>query len=119
MSRTEQILSLIPGGTSCDPQMVADELREKMQEMERELEISKQSESLTRIENKQLREEICRLNLDLARQSEQADRHRVALMYERALAYRLAISITLHERDGGHVPQHQASALAAWKAARQ
>ena len=96
--RTDRILALIPGGQSCDPQKVADELREKMQEMERELEISKQSESLTRIENKQLRD---------------------AIQTERSLAYKLAISISMQEFDGGHVPPRQASALAAWEEARQ
>ena len=35
--RTDAILSLIPGGQTCDPQLVADELRPKIAELEREL----------------------------------------------------------------------------------
>ena len=35
--RTDSILLLIPGGQTCDPQIVADELRPKIAELEREL----------------------------------------------------------------------------------
>jgi len=35
--RTDAILALIPGGQTCDPQLVADELRPKIAELEREL----------------------------------------------------------------------------------
>lgn len=56
--RTDNILALIPGGQSCDPQAVADELREKMQELEHDLEISEQTNRQTWIENKELRAAI-------------------------------------------------------------
>ena len=35
--KTDAILSLLPGGQTCDPQLVADELRPKIAELEREI----------------------------------------------------------------------------------
>lgn len=40
------------------------------------------------------------------------------LATEQALADRLARSISRHDFDGGHTPQRQQRALAAWKEAR-
>ena len=34
--RTDEILALLPGGQTCDPQAVADELRPAIAKMERE-----------------------------------------------------------------------------------
>ena len=80
--------------------------------------------------------EICRLNRDLKRQSEQAERHRVALLAERALADRLAnvlediaFGVTIRRKAGGcgqslictpeQLQNYAHRALAAWKEARR
>lgn len=40
--RTDAILALLPGGQSCDPQAVADDLRPEIASLERELEQERQ-----------------------------------------------------------------------------
>ena len=76
--------------------------------------------------------EFCRLNRDLTRQSEQAERHRVALVAERALADRLAEALNESTEGfgdrmsceescqcaGRRIVKVNKEALAAWKASR-
>lgn len=109
--KTDAILALIPGGQTCDPQLVADELRPKIAEMERELAAE--------------RETTQRLYDRLERREGYLCDYKVAYADERALADRLVGAIE-EMRDllylhglGCHAGCDSArEALAAWKASR-
>ena len=69
--RTDAILSQIPGGQTCDPQLVVDELRPKIAELERELaETAKDYRCLAELldghDATECRANLARLKADLA-----------------------------------------------------
>ena len=78
--KTDAILALLPGGQTCDPQLVADELRPKIAELERELSAAKDGWT----------DEICKAQADMRRAEKDINELRAAYLAERALADRLA-----------------------------
>ena len=94
--RTDEILALLPGGQTCDPQAVADALRPEIEELERD------SSSRWR---ELIESEVANL--------------RAELVNERALTDRLAGEIeSWASITGDYTPMSADKAIAAWKEAR-
>jgi hypothetical protein len=114
--RTDTILSLVPGGQTCDPQIVADELRPEIERIEREL-----TDAIS--ERDALRKTADKLDEDKESNARLCETLRADLEAERALADRLASVLRTYNYDllAGEmiqfVPEHDV-ALAAWKEAR-
>jgi len=120
--RTDAILALLPGGQTCDPQLVADELRPKIAEMEADLAAAKDGWT----------DEICKAQADMRRAEKDINELRAAYLVERALADRLAeLARKVHEISNGNFYANEApdkfddicdishEALAAWEGARK
>ena len=106
--RTDEILALLPGGQTCDPQAVADALRPEISKMEREFDDWRALMAL-------VESEVANLRAELANERELADK----------LAAELADIEAASNNDEVHSCDFRKScrydipkALAAWKEAR-
>jgi len=111
--KTDAILSLLPGGQTCDPQLVADELRPKIAELERDLAAAKDGWT----------DEICKAQADMRRAEKDINELRAAYLAERALADRLADHLdtalgAFDNQEAPHVVRANRT-LASWKEARK
>jgi thioesterase domain-containing protein len=103
---TDAILSLVPGGQTCDPQIVADELRPEIERLEIEL-----TDAIS--ERDALRKTADKLDEDKECNARLCETLRADLEAERALADRLAKQL-----DGCAELTAAHEALAAWREAR-
>ena len=128
--RTDAILCKIPGGQTCDPQQVADEIRGDIEQMEREL--SQARETLAAFyagtlkldrELDALRKTADKLEHDKEYNADLITTLRCELEDERALADRLAETLANVQGDyattGAITSSEVEQALAAWKEARK
>lgn len=84
--RTDAILALLPGGQSCDPQAVADDLRPEIARLEREIEELKDNLDGSEITHEATRADLrdCKRELEQERQDrKQADLDAIRALGER------------------------------------
>lgn len=78
-SRTDLILEAIPGGQSCDPQQVVDELRPLIEQLERELTNRTESLAFQTQLNREVIEREKQTHDELAAERELADKLAIAI----------------------------------------